>query len=332
VKRWLARGVIVLALGLLTLEISLQMASLVAPGAILRTRTAAPSSDAITILCVGDSHTFGAAVPPEQSYPAQLQEILTKRYPRHVFDLVNLGVPGMNSASVANRLARQIVQFRPHVVIVWVGVNNIWNALETEAWGSADYWTALRRILLRSKVFRLASVFWYTRTGYQYALAEGQGNRQLPDEEGRLRPKPYPNRRLEDSVRIRRGIQFDLERMAATTQGFGTAIIFVNYPVPYRVVNRTIQITGRRLGVPVVETVNDVWRAKRDGHPKSDLMMMVAGPHPKGLLYGYVAESIVPRIVTVLKQWHGVHLSTDSDELAAVRTVGEPAFSDCGAD
>jgi hypothetical protein len=43
--------------------------------------TAWPEHAQVRILAVGDSHTFGAGVAPEESYPAQLQALLDAQEP-----------------------------------------------------------------------------------------------------------------------------------------------------------------------------------------------------------------------------------------------------------
>ena len=121
-----------------------------------------------TILCVGDSHTFGLPLPQEESYPAQLEVVLAQRHPGRDFQVVNLGIPGMNSGYAANRLERQMLQLRPRLVIVWVGINNQWNVAETDRSDAPRALDEARRVLLNSRLFRLASIAWFTRASHQY--------------------------------------------------------------------------------------------------------------------------------------------------------------------
>jgi hypothetical protein len=73
-------------------------------------------------------------VPTDQRLSDHLQRMLAARHPERTFEVVNLGRAGVNSAYVANRLESDIAGYRPQLVIVWVGVNDLWNPLETEAW------------------------------------------------------------------------------------------------------------------------------------------------------------------------------------------------------
>ena len=276
-----------LAIAAATLEVTLQVGALIAP-AVIRAAPGGPeSSDAVTILVVGDSHAAGAGVPRQDNLPAHLERMLVERHPGQTFRFVNLGLPGVNSPWVANRLERNIRVHDPDLIISWVGVNDTWNATETDAWGNGSWALAVRRLLLHSKVFRLAMVIWYTR-GY-----DADSRTEQIREASRYTATP-PARELAS------GLRFDLERMAATARDYGVPIIFMNYPVPYAVVNDTIRRTADALHVPIVDATQDVSRARGDGHDQSTLLTFAAGPHPTGLLYRYVAESTLPAVEELL--------------------------------
>ena len=81
-KRTLRQVLIAFVATLLVIEIGLQLASLVARPLLARKAQRDTSPNAIIILCVGDSHTYGAKLPDEESYPSQLQALLAERYPK----------------------------------------------------------------------------------------------------------------------------------------------------------------------------------------------------------------------------------------------------------
>ena len=94
-----------LAIALAMLEGILQAAALVAP--MFVSAAARPDrADAVKILVVGDSHAAGAGVPKEENLPSQLARLLSQRHPDRAFRVFNLGLPGVNSPWVANRLER----------------------------------------------------------------------------------------------------------------------------------------------------------------------------------------------------------------------------------
>ena len=131
-------GGLVVALALV--EVGLRVASLVAPALLLR-HDAAPDDGRLRIACIGDSHVYGAFVPPGAAFPEQLDRVLRRRgVPADVY---NFGVPGQNSFQVRRRLPRILERVRPHVVVVLVGHNNYWNLSEREieAPDAARAWT-----------------------------------------------------------------------------------------------------------------------------------------------------------------------------------------------
>lgn len=295
--------VAMLAIALAALEVMLQLTALLAPTFIRAAPGKPVVPNAVTILVVGDSHAAGAGVPREENLPAHLERMLAERHPERAFRFINLGLPGVNSPWVANRLERNIRQYDPDLIIAWVGVNDIWNATETDAWGTGSWALRARRLLLRSKVYRLATVIWHTG-GY-----DAEPGVEQVREASRHVAKPPP-------AELARGLSFDLERMVSTARAHRVPIIFMNYPVPYDVVNDTIGKTAATLEVPVVNAVNDVWRAKGDGHDQKSLLNFAAGPHPTGILYRYVAESTLPAVETLLRD-EGLELGAPSHEPTA---------------
>jgi lysophospholipase L1-like esterase len=231
-------------------------------------------------------------VPVDQRLSDHLERMLSARHPERAFEVMNLGRAGVNSAWVANRLQANLLAYRPQLVIVWVGVNDLWNTLETESWAISDPWLRLQRLLLRSKVYRLLTVIRSTGAN---------------DDARERRGPPISGEQL---AAVQKGLAFDLERMVRTSFALRIPILLMNYPVPYNVVNATIRTSGDGLGVPVVKTDVDLARAQRDGHPQAALLTFGAGPHPTGLLYRYVAESTLPHVEMLLRQ-AGVDLRRD---------------------
>ncbi len=85
------------------------------------------------ILCIGDSSTYGIGASDVNtfSYPSQLQKIFEENIPHKKFEVINLGVPGINSSQVLNRLRNNILEYKPDTVIVMVGINDPWNLEES---------------------------------------------------------------------------------------------------------------------------------------------------------------------------------------------------------
>lgn len=82
---------------------------------------------AFRILCVGDSSTYGLGVknPNIDSYPTIMQKLFDNENIKA--QVINLGLPGVNSTQALNNLKENINKISPHLIIVCIGVNDMWN-------------------------------------------------------------------------------------------------------------------------------------------------------------------------------------------------------------
>jgi lysophospholipase L1-like esterase len=311
-RRRLLLFAVVIVATLISAEASLQLASVIARQLVSRSGSSGTANDQMTILCVGDSHTYGLPLPEEDSYPAQLEVALHARHPERRFEIVNLGIPGLNSAFVANRLERQLHQLRPDLVIVWVGINNLWNVVERGADDSRDPWLPVRAALMNVKLFRLTSIAWFNATGHQYD-PELRG--------GWHAAETSPSGRLPAGIKIADpapGLAHDLRRIAKLTSSLGTPVLFVTYPMKASEgINRVIERAGGRLGVGVIDSQAQLQQAIGDGHGRLELIDYRSGPHPTRLLYAYVVEAMLPVVESTLEAWHGYPLTGSIPSIAA---------------
>ncbi|MCZ7586333.1 MAG: SGNH/GDSL hydrolase family protein [Deltaproteobacteria bacterium] len=86
-------------------------------------------ADALKILCVGDSFTFGLGVEEDETYPVYLQNFLADRLRPRAVEVVNRGLPSRNSAEILWMLERALNRDRikPDLVLIAAGVNDTWN-------------------------------------------------------------------------------------------------------------------------------------------------------------------------------------------------------------
>lgn len=315
VRIFLLRGLTAVVATVLAVELALQAAAMLAPLVIHR-GIGATSDDAVTIMCVGDSHTYGAPLPQEESYPYQLEERLHDTYRGVPFVVSNLGVPGANSAIVANRLEAQIAQMDPDLIMVWVGINNFWNVAETDSWDGAARWSLGRRLLMQSKTFRLVTVLRNTQTGVFNERPEIINWGQPQEEQYWM----FGNERLEfgqaperdaNTGRWQQGLRLDLTDIAQAARSYGIPLAFLTYPIhlnEFAETNEVIKSIGVEENVPVILSPEALERAKQDKHTEDDLIVIAAGPHPKAILYGYIVDEMMP-VVSELLRSNGVKLS-----------------------
>ena len=86
---------------------------------------------ALTVLCVGDSVTYGFGDKAGEGYPAKLGVILAKKLGRKVI-VINKGIPGASTAVVLRELKNAVKTIpRIDLVVILTGNgNSLWNFKE----------------------------------------------------------------------------------------------------------------------------------------------------------------------------------------------------------
>ncbi len=84
------------------------------------------NKEGYTILCVGDSYTFGGFGSYENAYPYQLQKMFNA-VPGNRIKVINGGACEYNSRQVLARLPSLIKDYKPDAVILLVGATNRFN-------------------------------------------------------------------------------------------------------------------------------------------------------------------------------------------------------------
>lgn len=84
-----------------------------------------PLSKDDLILSYGDSLTYGTGTKNENAYPAILQRLTERR-------VINAGIPGEITADALKRLPRLIQQYKPALIILCHGGNDILRKVKSE--------------------------------------------------------------------------------------------------------------------------------------------------------------------------------------------------------
>ena len=80
----------------------------------------------LKIVAIGSSSTAGAgATSASNSYPSQLESDLSRRYPGHDIDVINVGVNGQEVPDMLARLDRDVLEHTPDLVIWQFGSNGL---------------------------------------------------------------------------------------------------------------------------------------------------------------------------------------------------------------
>ena len=75
-----------------------------------------------TIICFGDSLTYGTGAGEGMDYPSQLSKMIAK-------PVINAGVPGDTTARALQRLERDVLAKSPDLVLITLGGNDLKNGV-----------------------------------------------------------------------------------------------------------------------------------------------------------------------------------------------------------
>lgn len=78
-----------------------------------------------TIICFGDSLTYGTGASQGMDYPSQLSRMLNK-------PVINAGVPGDTTGRALMRLERDVISKNPDIVLITLGGNDLKNGVSKD--------------------------------------------------------------------------------------------------------------------------------------------------------------------------------------------------------
>jgi len=186
----------------------------------------------ITILALGESTTGGLWLDPDQSYPAQLERILTRRYGRPIC-VVFPPHFGQNSSQMLNRIDRYLASYSPRLVVLMCGVNNTWSLEESNIerfMGGIDRHSLpllLRIALDHSRVFKLGRMILYDMEW------RGRASRELAGEP-RFSPWPPSDEFNRFGSRNREAFlhmwQYEIGELIDRSRARGAEVVLMTYP------------------------------------------------------------------------------------------------------
>jgi hypothetical protein len=137
----------------------------------------APPPGRVRVAVLGDSYTFGNAVPLDATYPKQLEKLLCDHYSCEV---MNCGIPATNSNNQLETLHEVLWDYHPHLVVLGYNINDFWYYKQTKFAAAAKVgeaytvqpdgrvtstteYTGFRRVKLTAQgvpMLRLISMHW----------------------------------------------------------------------------------------------------------------------------------------------------------------------------
>lgn len=85
----------------------------------------AKASDVFRIAITGDSVTMGSGVREEEAYPARLEALLNERRGDRRYEVLNLGIGGLNGEVAVLRLEQIGMPFDPDILVYGCTVNDV---------------------------------------------------------------------------------------------------------------------------------------------------------------------------------------------------------------
>lgn len=93
---------------------------------------------ALVIVAIGSSSTSGVgASDPAHAYPAVLAEEVRRRWPRLGVTVINKGVGGEMASQMLARFERDVLPYRPQLVIWQTGSNHVLRSADVEGYAAA---------------------------------------------------------------------------------------------------------------------------------------------------------------------------------------------------
>jgi lysophospholipase L1-like esterase len=96
-----------------------------------------PPEGITRIMAVGDSCTFTLGLW-DIAYPAVAQRLLSTKLPARQFEYLNAGVEGYNSQYALGRIKDEIIRYKPHIVTLYVGWNDLMKQNPESQGGSGE--------------------------------------------------------------------------------------------------------------------------------------------------------------------------------------------------
>jgi lysophospholipase L1-like esterase len=78
------------------------------------------------IICFGDSLTYGTGASRDRSYPAQLADMIGQ-------PVINAGIPGDTTSGALERLAEDVLDQSPRIVLITLGGNDLKNGVDKDS-------------------------------------------------------------------------------------------------------------------------------------------------------------------------------------------------------
>jgi len=97
------------------------------------------------IVFLGDSITQGGVGP--KGYVTLVRQAIEKDHPHAKIEVIGAGISGNRVPDLEKRLEKDVLSKQPTVVVIYIGINDVWHSLNGRGTSPEDFEQGLRRII-----------------------------------------------------------------------------------------------------------------------------------------------------------------------------------------
>lgn len=317
-------GLVVL---LLLVELALQLAGPLVQRSMSRSWDAPDPDAPLSVLCVGDSNTYGLHLPRVYAYPALLRAALGRRY-RQPVNVVNRGIPGQNSAQVAFGLEQDLLDLSPDLVLILAGINDTWN--------TDGHDLGLVSLLGRLKLVRLVRVLMsgVTTSGTFEIRSDEQGEIVIDRGAGarRVNQGDLPDVAQLSGTTLAEVIHAGLGRALAACRDAGSRPVLMTYAEnqgPFAEINTVVREYAQQQQVLLIDH-EQTFREHFAAEGYTSLMFDDHHPNVRGYRWmamgidtDLAALGLVPPLLPSEEHWQDTQQPLDRPATLALASTGE---------
>ncbi|MFN9719192.1 MAG: GDSL-type esterase/lipase family protein [Planctomycetota bacterium] len=103
--------------------------------------------DGETVVFLGDSITQAGAGPA--GYVSLFRDAISKTRPNSAINVIGAGVSGNRVPDLEARLEKDVLSKKPHVVVIYIGINDVWHTRNGRGTPADKYEAGLRSLIRR---------------------------------------------------------------------------------------------------------------------------------------------------------------------------------------
>lgn len=244
----------------------------------------------LRIIALGDSCTFGDGVANWETYANVLEDLLRRAAPARPAQVINAGVPGYTSYQIRAYLTRELLDYQPDLVLVYVGLNDHIPAVDrlTDAErGRVDAFTfTAQRFLDHFRIYQ----FLKSRVKKNLGAARREpppaplDKAALEEQEGhvfRVPGKQY----MDNLIAIKK---------LGDAQGFQTIVMTLPHQfTDESEINPLVRKAASEGGIPLL----DLFKTMRRHQAQGESLYGADGGHPNALGHRRIAEALYGKLV-----------------------------------